>query len=368
MSMRFLRLALALCPFVWTSLAFADPPPVIFPTAPIVNQVAAPQVAQPQQPMAQAPVMQAPAQVRAPAMPMAQAPQAPAQPYVAQPQQPMQVAAPMAPQAPMTMQPAAAMQGNPQGMVAPQGAVGEPQRPWLAPPTPAAPLAGADPGPSPWRMFSVLFFIALIGGAALYVKQVKGGGAMAALLGKPSGSGLRVVDSTRVGPRAQLVVAEFNGRRFLIGVNDSSIRRLAYLGRAEGARERSGVDLRASNASSSDEAPIDVPAPQGGFTEAMRRALSQSASQPVQPVAVAQHGYPVATTPSAPSVNAADLLASETRDVVDFGAGARMNRVLATREPTTSPRPADAYTRTPGPANVEEQVAGLTRRRIPRRG
>jgi len=164
MSMRFLRLALALCPFVWTSLAFADPPPVIFPTAPIVNQVAAPQVAQPQQPMAQAPVMQAPAQVRAPAQPMAQAPQAPAQPYVAQPQQPMQVAAPMAPQAPMTMQPAAAMQGNPQGMVAPQGAVGEPQRPWLAPPTPAAPVAGADPGPSPWRVFSVLFFIALIGG------------------------------------------------------------------------------------------------------------------------------------------------------------------------------------------------------------
>jgi hypothetical protein len=358
MSMRYLRPALALLPFVWATSAFADPPPVIFPTAPIVNQPQVQQVQAPQQPAVQVPVAQAPAQVHAPVAAPVQAPQAPAQPYVAQPQQ---VAAP---QAPVMPQQIAAQPGQFQANAAPAAAPMEPQRPWLAPSTPGPqPVAGAEAGPSPWRIFSVLFFVVLIGGAALYVKQAKGAGAMTAFLGKPASSGLRVVDSARVGPRAQIVVAEFNGRRFLIGVNDTSIRRLAYLGRSEPTR--SFADSRAPMVAPQDDAPIDVPAPQGGFTDAMRRALAQSASLPVAPV---QPSHPVATTPSAPSVNAADLLASETRDVVDLGVGARMNRVLASRDTATSPRPSDVYTRTPGPSNVEEQVAGLTRRRIPRRG
>jgi flagellar biogenesis protein FliO len=241
----------------------------------------------------------------------------------------------------------------------PQAAPGEPQRAWLAPATPP-PVANADPGPSPWRALAVLLVVAAIGGGALYVQRAKGGGAIGGLLGNKGQGGLRVVDTVRVGPRAQLVVAEFGGRRFLIGVNDTSIRRVAYLGRSAAAAQIARVAAQ-------EDAPIDVPAP-GGFTEAMRRALASSASQPVAPVAPSQPHHPVATTPSVPSVNAADLLASETRDVVDLGAGARMSRVLATRDTTNSPRPSDVYTRTPGPSNVEEQVAGLTRRRIPRRG
>jgi flagellar biogenesis protein FliO len=223
-------------------------------------------------------------------------------------------------------------------------------------------VASAESGPSPWRALAVLVVVLAIGGGALYLQRAKGGGAMAGILGAKGGGGLRVVDSVRVGPRAQLVVAEFGGRRFLIGVNDTSIRRVAYLG-------RSGAASQGARAGAQEDSPIDVPAP-GGFTEAMRRALASSASQPVAPVAssASQPQYPVAATPAVPSVNAADLLASETRDVVDLGAGARMSRVLATREPGTSPRPADVYTRTPGPSNVEEQVAGLARRRIPRRG
>lgn len=353
-------------PLVLARGAHADPPAVFFPQAPIVTQPQAPAAPPPQAPVVAQPQVAAPAAVAAPqiarpAAPMVAQPQV-AQPQIAQPQlvQPQAAAAPgqvVYAQAPGHVELAPAVVAAP----------AEPQRAWLAPASPA-PVATAEAGPSPWRIFSVLLFVVLVAGAALYAKQAKGGGAMAGLLGKSSPSGgLRIVDSARVGPRAQLVVAEFNGRRFLIGVNDTSIRRVAYLGRsgAPGA----AVHARAA----ADEGPIDVPAPAGGFTEAMRRALASSASQPVSPVAPPQASYPsqphpVATTPSVPSVNAADLLASETRDVVDLGAGARMNRVLASRDGATSPRPSDVYTRTPGPANVEEQVAGLTRRRIPRRG
>lgn len=361
-------LALAALPLLLALGAHADPPPVFFPQAPIVTQPQAPAAPPPQAPVVAQPQVAAPAQVVAPQVARPAAPVV-AQPQVAQPQvyapQPVvQAPAQGAPQAQAVYAQAPAhVELAPAVVAAPADA----QRTWLAPPAPA-PVATAEAGPSPWRMFAVLLFVVMVAGAALYAKQAKGGGAMAGLLGKsaPAG-GLRIVDSARIGARAQLVVAEFNGRRFLIGVNDTSIRRVAYLGRAGAA-----APVAAGRAYAED-APIDVPAPAGGFTEAMRRALASSASQPVSPVGGAPSGYasqphPVATTPSVPSVNAADLLASETRDVVDLGAGARMNRVLASREGAPSPRPSDVYTRTPGPANVEEQVAGLTRRRIPRRG
>lgn len=370
MTKRLILPAIAAMPLFCALVAHADPPPVFFPQAPIVTQPQAPVAQAPQAP--QAPVL---AQPQYAAPPPVAAPQVarPAAPMVAQPQvmqpppvqpQAAQAQAPSGAPQVVYAQPAAHVELAPAVVAAPA----EPQRPWLAPASPA-PVATAEPGPSPWRMFSVLLFVVLVAGAALYAKQAKGGGPMAGLLGKAASSGgLRIVDTARVGARAQLVVAEFNGRRFLIGVNDTSIRRVAYLGRSPAAM---GVAPQARMAN--EEAPIDVPAPGGGFTEAMRRALASSASQPVSPVAAPPASYPsqphpVATTPSVPSVNAADLLASETRDVVEFGASARMNRVLASREGATSPRPSDVYTRTPGPANVEEQVAGLTRRRIPRRG
>jgi hypothetical protein len=350
---------LALLPLVVALAAHADPPPVFFPQAPIVTQ---PVAQAPQAPAVQQPFAPVAAPVAQPAVRPAAPPQVAQPAPVPQPQvvavQPIQMQAPAQPQAAVVYvpaDPAAAQAAQQAALQAP----GEPQRAWLAPGAPP-PVATAESGPSPWRALSVLLVVLAIGGGALYVQRTKGGGAMAGILGARGSGGLRVVDSVRVGPRAQLVVAEFGGRRFLVGVNDTSIRRVAYLG-------RSGAAAQGGRAAAAQESPIDVPAP-GGFTEAMRRALASSASQPVSPVAPSQPQHPVATTPAVPSVNAADLLASETRDVVDLGAGARMSRVLATRDGGNSPRPADVYTRTPGPANVEEQVAGLARRRIPRRG
>ncbi len=364
MTKRLSSFAIAAMPIVCVLVAHADPPPVFFPQAPIVTQPQAPVAQAPQAPTVLQPQYAAPAPVAAPQAPRVALP-AVAQPQVLQPQavQPQPAQAPVPAGAGQVVY--AQAPGHVELATAVVTAPAEPQRSWLAPASPA-PVATADPGPSPWRMMAVLLFVVLVAGAALYAKQAKGGGAMVGLLGRaaPSG-GLRIVDSARVGPRAQLVVAEFNGRRFLIGVNDTSIRRVAYLGRANAGAASAHARM------TGDEHPIDVPAPGGGFTEAMRRALASSASQPVAPVAASAYPsqpHPVATTPSVPSVNAADLLASETRDVVEFGTGARMNRVLSTREGSTSPRPSDVYARTPGPANVEEQVAGLTRRRIPRRG
>ncbi len=343
----------ALCSLSLASIARAEPP-IFFPQGPIVTQAAAPR------PPASAPP-HAP-QVAVPVAVAVPVPAAPSAPVVAQPR----VVVPIAAQAPVD--PPGAVYATPPTEVPAAAAAVAPTaadapRPWLAPAAPA-PVATADPVPSAWRMFLVMGFVAVLGGAAFYMQRARGGGGVGALLGgAPTGGGLRIIDSAKIGPRAQVVVAEFGGKRFLIGVNDTSIRRLAYLGRAGVRPARAADTPRAA-----DDAHLEAAAPAGGFTEAMRRALASSASQPVAPVAAPHASRPLATTPAVPSVNAADLLASETRDVVDVGAGARMQRVLATREAATSPRPSDVYTRTPGPAGVEEQVAGLTRRRIPRRG
>ena len=377
------------------ALAFADPQQTVgFPPGPI--QPLPPQIAPPMQPSQPAPP-QAPQVAPVAQMAQFQVPQ-PAPPFVARPLAPAPVQALQAPAAPPQFVPApAAPPAAPyaQAAQAPLPAPGAPSaaadphpRPWLAAPvggpaqalsgpaaSPGASPATADAGPSPIRIFAVLLFVALLGGAALFAKHAKN--PMTTLLrnARMEGVGLRIVDSTRIGPRAQLVVAEFNGRRFLIGVNDASIRRLAYLGRSAGGTTpaRVSTESGAPGEDYRDSGGSESAGPVAGFTDAMRRALSSSASQPLQPVAVPSPYAPpasraVAMTPSAPSVNAADLLASETRDVVELGAGARMNRVLSGREPAPSSRPADVYTRTPGPAVVEEQVAGLTRRRIQRRG
>ena len=74
------------------------------------------------------------------------------------------------------------------------------------------------------RMMVLLVVTAGLAGGAWYLRKRRlsaGGGS--------SNHPLRVVDSTRVGAKAELVIASVNGRLILLGVTEGSIRRLAWI-------------------------------------------------------------------------------------------------------------------------------------------
>jgi flagellar biogenesis protein FliO len=97
---------------------------------------------------------------------------------------------------------------------------------WLAPKSatkkPQKPLA-AGPTVGLGRSLGVLLLVSILGGTALYLRHKKNKAPKARL------AQLRVVGSTKLGGRAQLVLAEVDGRKILLGVTDSSVRKLGWL-------------------------------------------------------------------------------------------------------------------------------------------
>ncbi len=97
-------------------------------------------------------------------------------------------------------------------------------RPWLAPhATPKATKVAGGATLGLGRSLAVLALTAVLGGAAMYVRQKR-----PKRPGKPS-STLRVLGSTRVGQRGELVLAEVAGRKILLGVTDSAVRKLGWI-------------------------------------------------------------------------------------------------------------------------------------------
>ena len=96
---------------------------------------------------------------------------------------------------------------------------------WLAPKSAAKPSkpAAAGPGVGLGRSLAVLFFVSVLGGSALYLRSRKHQAPRARL------ARLCVVGSTKLGGRAQLVLAEVDGRKILLGVTDNSVRKLGWL-------------------------------------------------------------------------------------------------------------------------------------------
>ncbi len=96
---------------------------------------------------------------------------------------------------------------------------------WLAPksgPKLSKPVAGG-PSVGLGRSLGVLLLTSVLGGTALYLRSKKN------KLPKQKLALLRVVGSTKLGGRAQLVLAEVDGRKILLGVTDSSVRKLGWL-------------------------------------------------------------------------------------------------------------------------------------------
>jgi len=102
-------------------------------------------------------------------------------------------------------------------------------RSWLAAKTPAAKHAPVAQSPTVGlgRSLGVLLLTSILGGFALYLRARNGRSPR-----KPNNN-LRVVSSTRIAGRAQLVLAEVAGRQILLGVTDSSVQKLGWLDGAE---------------------------------------------------------------------------------------------------------------------------------------
>jgi Flagellar biosynthesis protein, FliO len=164
---------------------------------------------------------------------------------------------------------------------------------WLAPrsgPKLAKPVAGG-PSVGLGRSLGVLLLTAVLGGTALYLRSKKN------RVPKQKLAQLRVVGSTKLGGRAQLVLAEVDGRKILLGVTDSSVRKLGWLDAeaqtaeeeefALGPRPRlvaAGVDLaarapRASVALAAEPEPEPVP-PKRSFRDLLASAVGNIGHRP----------------------------------------------------------------------------------------
>jgi flagellar biogenesis protein FliO len=251
-----------------------------------------------------------------------------------------------------------------------------PQRPWLAQPPTAAPAApAAQPAPIPWRSSLLVAVSAALGGAAVWVRSRKGSGALAKLT---SSRELRVISTVRVGPKGHLVLAGIGDRALLLGVTDSSVRRIAWLPAdqitnnaavipadalreapaiPEGARTRNTalVNTGVGSVHESGPAPV-VPAAhaphKGPFADILRRLGGRHVDAPP---AEGQDKSPAAT------------LAELRRDSVQWSqSGANAAASSPARGATVS-SPRSASPAEHDGHELEQQAAGILKRRSRRR-
>src|SRR6478752_4123499 len=225
-------------------------------------------------------------------------------------------AEPLAPMGPPTAEDAAAAAAPAPVVAAPVVAAPAPAASvakgatWLAKrPAPKAVATGTSAIPSTGRLFGLLLVMGSLGGAALYLKR-RGRAAS----GRPAvPQRLAVLSSTRIGPKAHAVVISVAGRQMLLGVTDSSVKRLAFIDEIEEEeRERDrdpilGRDVaarRAASQAATRAAAIAVrtvtpePAKPGSFADMLKTAFGKRAPAPPA------------------DSDAASILAAETQDSV----------------------------------------------------
>jgi flagellar biogenesis protein FliO len=174
---------------------------------------------------------------------------------------------------------------------------------WLATRSaPKAPVAGKSAMPSTGRMLGLLLVVGALGGAALYLKRRNRGEAK----GAPAQQRLMVLSSTRIGPKAHAVVISVAGRQMLLGVTDSSVKRLAFIDEVEEEereREREPVRRTAASAATRGAAiQVRTVTPEAGragsFADILKTAFSRKPA------------------PRDAGSDAASILAAETQDTV----------------------------------------------------
>jgi flagellar biogenesis protein FliO len=181
---------------------------------------------------------------------------------------------------------------------APAPSAGTAHPSWLAKrPAPKAQVAGKSSLPSTSRILGLLLVVGSLGGAALYFKRRgKGVGKLAAAPQR-----LLVVSSTRIGPKAHAVVISVAGRQMLLGVTDSSVKRLAFIDEVE--------------EEASEPAPVRRASPQA-TARAAAAAVRAVAADPTQSRSFGELLKTAFKKPEPVASDAASILASETQDVV----------------------------------------------------
>lgn len=194
-------------------------------------------------------------------------------------------------------------------------------------------------------------------------------------------SGVRVVSSTRIGPKANLVTVDIGGRVLLLGVTDANVNELGWLdddaqAAADGPREVPEQSDDASAMEPKGARPRNFKDVLGGALKGFLPApLSQSPAVSASPLeAVA----PAVKNPAAFAANAgvAAMLAESTADVLERRRLARSPSALhlassgPARKLKTAASPgtpdksaAEQLVEAPETPRVEDQVAGLARRR-----
>jgi flagellar biogenesis protein FliO len=101
-----------------------------------------------------------------------------------------------------------------------------------------------------------LFVLACAGGSVLLILKKR-------KVTPKSSNELHVLTSTRIGPKSQLVIAQVDGRRILLGVTDGSIQRLAWL-----KRKKTEAAITVA------EAPEAAPVKPAGFAAVLNDAFA----------------------------------------------------------------------------------------------
>jgi LPXTG-motif cell wall-anchored protein len=220
----------------------------------------------------------------------------------------------------------------------------------------AAPKADS---PAPSTGSSVTKFVALalvtgLGAWALYAKKRRRG-----LLAAKGTSGLRVLESARLGPRAALVTAQVGERVILLGVTDQNISKLGWLtpelgseAEAMAEHDRDSIAPFAQPAVS-DEVPGE-PSPDPVVVRATPATAQPRKARPSDGSFASRLRSALGAKPGSPGDDALAVSAELTRDVVDLRRGRKRQKPVAAKaEPA---RPEDAM------IDVEAQAAGLIRR------
>ncbi|HEY6557938.1 MAG TPA: flagellar biosynthetic protein FliO [Polyangiaceae bacterium] len=224
-----------------------------------------------------------------------------------------------------------------------------------------AELGTHDDGPSGFRSLLLVVLVGGLGGGALYMKKRR-----QAPKAAPLPANLRVIASTRLTAKAQAIVAQVGGRTILLGVTDTSVRRLAWL-------DDNPALAAAPEAEHSDSAPAPSDMPLNFEGRPIRPLLRERA--PVTRTAQAAERFSqvlsarlgeddkpgVQRERNAPSP--AETLAQLTEDVYRPSRsrsrkGSQRNKTTPLFNEPEDTRPASATV----PSAYEGQIAGLSAR------
>jgi flagellar biogenesis protein FliO len=151
---------------------------------------------------------------------------------------------------------------------------------WLRKDTkPAATSLSTRNGPSPLRVGGMLLLVSALGGVAFYARRRRQQANAPAQV-KPQ---LRVLGSTRIGPKASAVVVEVAGKRILLGVTEHAVNNLAWLDddANQAVEEREASRVHTAPAVRPSAAP-EAAGP-SGFLKLLRSAVGTNAARPVTP-------------------------------------------------------------------------------------